>query len=88
MSESDDFFTTCDWCGRGIAYGSAMVTINHNIEQVDRTEEAPDGVVTVISSESLLELCAECGNRLDTGTLQSLLVVSGPPWEKSEHLLS
>jgi hypothetical protein len=87
MSESDDFFTTCDWCGRGIAYGNATVTLNHNIEQVDRTGEAPDGVVTVISSECLLELCAECGNRLDTRTLQNLLVVSGPPLEKSERFL-
>ncbi|MDI9613346.1 MAG: hypothetical protein QM330_09935 [Acidobacteriota bacterium] len=70
-------FNDCDWCGRKISYGNAMVTISHSIEQIDRTPDNPDGIVSVISSQSLFELCAQCGNRLNTKALRKLLVASG-----------
>jgi hypothetical protein len=74
MKKEEDVYTTCDWCGKDIAYGNAVVTINHNIEQMDRTEEYPEGIATVIDGDSLLELCAECGNKLDSDMLKGILV--------------
>jgi hypothetical protein len=63
----------CDWCGREILFGNAVVTLNKNIEQVDATEESPEGVITVIESDTLLTLCADCGNRLDGSVLRAML---------------
>ena len=69
----DDTYTQCDWCQKPIAYGNAAVTINKNIEQMDRTRENPDGVVTVIQSDVVATLCGSCGNRLNIEDLQKLL---------------
>ena len=66
-------YDECDWCGKKIQSGNAMVTLNKNIEQVDMTEEEPDGVITVIDSDTLLTLCADCGNKLDGDTLREAL---------------
>ena len=77
---SENVYTTCNWCGKDIAYGNAQVTISRNIEQMDSTEEYPEGVATVIDSENLLELCAECGNKLDTETIIKILLVIKPKW--------
>jgi hypothetical protein len=74
MKREEEICTTCDWCGKDIAYGNAMVTINRNIEQMDSTEEDPEGIVTVIDSKSLLELCAQCGNKLDAEMLKGILI--------------
>ena len=74
MKKEEEVYTTCDWCGKDIAYGNAVVTINNNIEQMDRTEEYPEGIVTVIDSDSLLELCAQCGNKLDADMLKGILL--------------
>ncbi len=75
---SENVHTTCNWCGKDIAYGNAQVTINRNIEQMDSTEEYPEGEVTVIQSDVLLELCAECGNKLDTETITKILLAIKP----------
>jgi len=72
--KEEEICTTCDWCGKDIAYGNALVTIDRNIEQIDSTEEYPDGIATVIESDSLLELCAQCGNKLNSETLKDILV--------------
>ncbi len=73
MKREEEICATCDWCGKDIAYGNAMVTINRNIEQMDSTDEDPEGIVTVIDSSSLLELCAQCGNKLDAEMLKGIL---------------
>jgi hypothetical protein len=69
----NDTYTQCDWCQTSIAYGNAAVTINKNIEQMDRTSEHPDGIVTVIQSDVVTTLCASCGNRLYVDDLQKIL---------------
>jgi hypothetical protein len=74
MKKEEEVYTTCDWCGKDVVYGNAMVTINRNIEQMDSTEEYPDGIVTVIQSDSLLELCAQIGNKLDSEMLEGILL--------------
>ncbi len=78
MSEDENVFTNCDWCGKDIFYGNACVSINRNIEQMDITEEYPDGEVTVIQSDTLLELCAECGNKFDTEIVANILLAIKP----------
>lgn len=72
----DEICSECDLCEKPIYYGNAMVSVNRNIEQVDRTEEYPDGEVTVIDSDQLLTLCASCGNRFSTEYLRELITVS------------
>lgn len=66
-------YTQCDWCNKAIAYGNAAVTINKNIEQMDRTVEYPNGIVTVIQSDVVTTLCASCGNELRVEDLQKVL---------------
>ena len=44
-------YDTCKWCDKTINYGNALVTIIRNIEQIDRTEEHSNGIVTVIQSD-------------------------------------
>jgi hypothetical protein len=78
MNNGEDVYTNCDWCGKDIAYGNASVTINRNIEQMDSTDECPDGIVTVIDSGTLLELCAQCGNKLDSEMLTKVLLAIKP----------
>ncbi len=78
MSEHPDVFAVCDWCELPIYFGNAEVTVNLNIEQVDRPGDYPDGQITVIQSDALLTLCAPCGNRLDREKLRSFLH-SGTP---------
>ena len=41
---------------------------------MDSTDEYPEGVATVIESDSLLELCAQCGNKLDAEMLKGILI--------------
>jgi len=74
MTDSEDVYTNCDWCDKDIAYGNASVTINRNIEQTDSTEEDPEGIVTVIDSDVLLTLCAQCGNKLNSEMLENILL--------------
>jgi hypothetical protein len=69
----EDTYTTCEWCDAPISYGNATVTINKNIEQMDRTDEHPDGIVTVIQSDVVTTLCGSCGNRLNIEALRKML---------------
>ncbi|MEA2625058.1 MAG: hypothetical protein QOD06_1103 [Candidatus Binatota bacterium] len=69
-ASADEPFASCDWCKKPIQYGNASVTVSRSIEQVNWNEEIVDAEVTVIQSESLLTLCAECGNRLDVEDLR------------------
>jgi len=78
MSKDEKVSTNCDWCAKDIFYGNACVSINRNIEQMDSTEEYPEGEVTVIQSDTLLELCAECGNKLDTEIITNILLAIKP----------
>lgn len=73
METEKTFFDACDWCGKSICYGNALVTVNRNIEQVDEDDNPSGSVITVIQAEPLLTLCAECGNRLDDEVLRDLL---------------
>ena len=66
-------YEQCDWCGKDILFGNALVTLTKNIEQVDTTEGFPQGEITVIDSDTVLTLCADCGNRLDRDTLRAAL---------------
>jgi hypothetical protein len=68
-----EIYARCDWCDNPISYGNASVTINKNIEQMDRTDEHPDGIVTVIQSDEVTTLCGNCGNRLNIDALRNLL---------------
>jgi hypothetical protein len=80
VEESDDsVFTTCDWCGRSILLGNACVSVTRSIEQVEWNDELETEEMEVIESESLLELCAACGNRLDTAKLRRRLLKRGGP---------
>ena len=78
MKKTDEIYTICDWCGKEIAYGNASVSINRNIEQMDSTDEFPEGEVTVIESNTWLELCAQCGNKLDSETITNILLALRP----------
>src|SRR5262249_42184710 len=62
-------------CNKPIAYGNAAVTINKNIEQMDRTGEHPDGIVTLIQSDAVTTLCAGCGNQLNVEALRKILSI-------------
>jgi len=72
----DEICAECLLCDRPIYYGNAMVSINRNVEQMNQTEEYPDGEVTVIDSDLLLALCASCGNRFYTEYLRELIALS------------
>jgi hypothetical protein len=65
--ESARVYRNCDWCGTPIRYGNALVTIDRLVQQVDEAK------VSVIESNSLLSLCAQCGNRLDAEELANVL---------------
>ena len=69
----EETYATCEWCDKPISYGNAAVTINKNIEQMDRNDEHPDGIVTVIQSDVVTTLCGSCGNRLNIGALRKIL---------------
>ena len=69
----EEIYARCDWCDTPISYGNASVSIDKNIQQVDRTDEDPDGIATVIQSDVVATLCADCGNRLNIDALQNLL---------------
>lgn len=73
METEKTVFEACDWCGKSIYYGNALVSINRNIEQVDEEDSRSGSVITVIQAEPLLTLCAACGNRLDDAVLRDLL---------------
>jgi hypothetical protein len=87
METEIDVYTACHWCGGGIAYGNARVTMNRQVEQVGRSDEHPDGEVIVIDSEELLGLCAGCENRLDTGALSEKLEELEPRPKPRETVL-
>ena len=74
MKDGEDVFTNCDWCGKDIEYGNAVLTIDRNIAQMDSTDEYPEGVATVIESDNLLELCARCGNKLNSEMVKNILL--------------
>lgn len=67
MDTEDDIADTCSRCDAPIEYGNPRVSINRNIEQVER------GVIEVIDSQQLLTLCGRCGNRLDSATIAEAL---------------
>jgi hypothetical protein len=69
----EETYAKCDWCDKPISYGNVAVTINKNIEQIDRTAEDPDGIVTVIQSDVITTLCGNCGNRLHIAPLRNML---------------
>ena len=48
-------YNTCQWCNNAIAYGNAMLTINRNIEQVDKPARHPDGVVNSPSKRRAID---------------------------------
>jgi len=77
-----DIYEQCDWCGKNILFGNAMVTLNKSIEQIDRSIDAPDGEVTVIQCDTLLTLCGDCGNRLNGDRLREALL---PETESKEE---
>ena len=71
----------CDRCGRTIRFGNAVVILSRNVEQIDITDEYPGGEAHVLDSQSLLQLCAECGSELDAEVLTEMLralLVEGP----------
>lgn len=69
--EQEGVFAECDWCGAKIRYGNACLTIEENIEQIQWGAEVSN--VNVIEADSLLTLCASCGNRLSIETVTDLL---------------
>ena len=73
MSEHADAFAVCERCQMPIYFGNAQVTVTRNVEQVDRPGDYPEGQITVIESEPLLTLCAQCGNRFDSAQVRGLL---------------
>lgn len=69
-------YCQCEWCGRDIKYGNACLTVCRNIEQVDWDAEANWDECTMIDSQTMLRLCASCGNHLDHGELTKALADS------------
>ena len=68
-----DVYGECDACGKVLKFGNTVVSLNKNIEQIDVSDEYPDGEATVVDSTGLMELCADCGSRLDSDVLERLL---------------
>ena len=64
MANDPDVFATCDGCGKPIYYGNACVEIIRNIQQVDRSDEYPNGIRAGIDSTPLATFCAERGNEV------------------------
>jgi hypothetical protein len=66
MKTRKSVYVRCDACGAAIHYGNTSVSFARNVEQVDRTPEHLDGLVTVADSCELITLCATCGNQFST----------------------
>lgn len=62
MKTNEVPYTICEDCGKPIYAGNLAVTFCRSIQQLDYTEECPDGEVTVADSQELISLCARCGN--------------------------
>ncbi|HEY3268632.1 MAG TPA: ankyrin repeat domain-containing protein [Armatimonadota bacterium] len=69
-------FAKCDWCGASIMIGSAGVSVNRSIEQVEWNFRAEREEIQVIDSECVLQLCAACGNKLNLTGLKTFLTES------------
>jgi hypothetical protein len=66
-------FTTCDRCGREIAYGKAQVTITRNIEQAEHNILENRDEIEVIDSEQIMTLCGSCGNSFDAHKIAQII---------------
>lgn len=64
---------TCDKCGAEIKFGNACVDVEWRAEQVDWDSNRDDDVITTIYAESVLMLCARCGNRFGTWKIKNHL---------------
>ncbi|HSW40116.1 MAG TPA: hypothetical protein VLL97_11560, partial [Acidobacteriota bacterium] len=78
MNNKREVYTKCEWCDQEIFFGNASMTINRNIEKVDRDGKSGEAEISVIQSHCLLELCAGCGNKLDDQFLQKILMALKP----------
>lgn len=72
--EEGNEYGECDACGKTIQFGNALVALNRNIEQIDASTEYPGGEATVLDSQVLLTLCANCGSQIDADQLRDVLV--------------
>ena len=67
-------FTTCSHCHKEILEGSALLSINRNIEQPNWNIVLNDFEISVIDSEELMTLCGRCAKNLNTESLRKFLV--------------
>ena len=71
--ESTEIIDKCDRCGKAIPHGSAYISLNRNIEQLEHSIANNKDEVQVIQSDILLVLCGSCGNMFDTETMVKLI---------------
>ena len=66
---------TCDLCQTNIPTGAPYITICYNIENTERDHVEQQDYVTVVSSDQILTMCGECGNKHHAEATEKLLKV-------------
>ena len=62
----------CIVCKKIIPFGSAYVSIKHNIEQKTRDVLRQEEITQIISSEEVLKICSRCGRKHKSSRIKSL----------------
>jgi uncharacterized protein YneF (UPF0154 family) len=63
----------CDLCNKEIRFGAGYVSINYNIENLDKDPITLETYVDVISSEQVVTICAKCGNKRSATKVAEIL---------------
>ena len=69
----DEIVTHCDRCGKEIPHGSAFVSIQKSIEQIQFSIIDNENYSQVIDASLLYSMCGSCGNKFDSETLIRLI---------------
>lgn len=64
---------TCDKCNANIPQGNPYICITHNIEFMEQDIVTLQDSVTIVDSDELLVLCANCGNRMTKTAMAQML---------------
>ena len=70
---TNETYSTCYHCCKTIFYGSAYISLNRNIEQIEHSFVNNVDEIEVLHSEEILTLCGSCGNCFDTEILVQLI---------------
>lgn len=69
----NEFEMACDLCNNVIPRGAPFVSLNYNIESVDVDPSNLEPTFQVVSSEQILTLCGQCGNRRSASVVERVL---------------